>query len=362
MEFDDSAITPGRKITGMTSTTGRRSASSQAKPLTRKAEAYHCWTTTSGSRGMCLVVFWRHVTQGWCTAATDDTVTARLLHIGCGNSNLADAVTDEWAREMKRVLCRKEGKRPALPLVQVLNMDICEKLISRLRTVFPSRYYAVGDCCAMVDGTELSSRSSPTPTAVASAEGEQLSWAWLRNREDREVGSKLCLRASSVDIVLDKGTLDALLSAFPGEDNPNAERLFQQVLRVLRPGGLMVLITINSKDVIMPYVFGASAVEGDEGSCSSSFEVVTSDVLDVGNQFEADIRRQLLRIETLGRRYTIYVSRCFCVNWREKSTTSNNLRLSLKQILSHDVLCFVSNSRKAKFQHVPHCKDSTRRD
>ena len=78
----------------------------------------------------------------------------------------------------------------------------------------------------------------------------------------------------SVDVVFDKGTLDALLSGFSAErgdcGNPNASLYAAEVLNILRKpsgdsgGGIFVLVSINSKEVVAPYCYVAGAERSDD--------------------------------------------------------------------------------------------------
>lgn len=193
---------------------------------------------------------------------------ARVLHVGCGNSDFCEHV--------EGLLSDQLGVSTSPP-AEVLNVDICENIITHLARRFPSRRYAVGNCC------ELHVTTPPQHTSDA------VSWFTVDNT--------LILKAvlgNTVDFVFDKGTADALLSAFAGEFNPNMEAYVGEMLKVLRRGGAMFVISINSEDVVNPYFL--SAQDGDK-----FFQMQFTDVIELD---AAALRH--LRVETLGSRYSCY--------------------------------------------------------
>lgn len=212
-----------------------------------------------------------------------DRDRVRVLHVGCGNSAFADHFTVlENTQEAPAASGKKRRGHqavsglPSLP-TEVLNVDICAHLIQRLKLSFPQRWYEVSDCCDMC-----------TP-----GDADSNKW-WLEGH----------VVEASVDVIFDKGTMDALLSAFPGDINPNAERYCCEALRALRDGGVIVLLSINSVDVLLPYFVSADAPPHR----NVSFRLATHTVLDVADQFDAveNPVAAALRVETLGTRYSLY--------------------------------------------------------
>lgn len=204
------------------------------------------------------------------TALSTDGAT-RILHMGCGNSDFCDHV-EGLLSDLQPAPSSSSGA------TEVLNVDICENIIAHLALHFPSRLYAMGNCCDL--------HVSSSPSAPCSRDA-----AWY----NRDAALRLrTVLQNSVDVVFDKGTADALLSSFAGEYNPNMEAYTGEVLKVLRPGGLLFLISINSEDVLSPYVLSA-----DDGL--KSFQLAYTDVIELGAQ---DLRH--LRVETLGSRYSCY--------------------------------------------------------
>jgi hypothetical protein len=192
----------------------------------------------------------------------------RLLHVGCGNSDFSDHV--------EGLLTDQLGVS-ASPSAEVLNVDICDNIITRLVRQFPSRRYAVGNCCDL-HVTSMPSSSSAAPPWFVVEDPLQLKNVYH----------------STVDIVFDKGTADALLSAFAGEFNPNMQAYIGEMLKVLRLGAVMFLISINSEDVVNPYFLSA---QDDDKFFQLDFTGVIA--LDA-----AALRH--LRVETLGSRYNCY--------------------------------------------------------
>ncbi|KPA86650.1 hypothetical protein ABB37_00754 [Leptomonas pyrrhocoris] len=197
----------------------------------------------------------------------------RWLHVGCGNSDFCDQVEG---------LLSDQLSVSASPPAEVLNVDICENIITHLARRFPWRLYAVGNCCDLHVTARSASLSQERPA------GEE-PWFVLDNTLHVQM-----VRQSAVDVVFDKGTADALLSAFAGEFNPNMEAYVGEMLKVLRPGGAMFVISINSEEVVNPYFL--SAQDGDK-----SFQLVFTDVVELG---AGGLRH--LRVETLGSRYSCY--------------------------------------------------------
>lgn len=68
----------------------------------------------------------------------------------------------------------------------------------------------------------------------------------------------LPLPAGRVDLVLDKGCLDAFLSNNQVEsgDNPRIFSLFAELARVLRPGGRVLIVSGNDSFIVEPYLYG----------------------------------------------------------------------------------------------------------
>jgi hypothetical protein len=210
------------------------------------------------------------------------STTAHVLHVGCGNSAFSDHFLSLPAGSSTQR--KQRSKADSTISTDVLNVDICGSLMERLQATFPTRQYATCDCCDMICPREgaLTSTWYTTPSAHLPCR----------------------VFEGSVDIIFDKGTMDALLSAFPGEENPNAMRFCCEALRALRTGGVMILISINSVDVLMPYFVSPNVT-------NASFELCFKQEMDVANQFSDayDPSVAALRVETLGTRYTMYVFR-----------------------------------------------------
>lgn len=237
----------------------------------------------------------------------------RMLHVGCGNSDFSDHCYRDWAHHVgggghgqeavKSRDKRKSGKRSECSAVgsssvEIVNTDICATLVERLQQVYPSRIYIVGDCCDM-----CASLCQSNCFDTNNVRGNDGRW-WMA--EER---STLRMLPGSVDIVFDKGTMDAILSAFPGSLNPNAQRYASEVLRSLCVGGLFILLSINSDDVLAPYFYSADC--SCDGQEEKSFEKTFCETIDVSDQFvdADDSAASAMRVETLGVRYTMYAYR-----------------------------------------------------
>lgn len=194
----------------------------------------------------------------------------RVLHIGCGNSDLCD--------HLLSTITASGGGTAS----EILNVDICGGLLRHLARHFPQRRYAVGNCCHLV----AAGASSPAePFYSLASEGDRLELA--------EVAP------AAVDFVCDKGTLDALMSAFAGEFNPNVEAYASEMLRALRTGGRFFLISINAEDVVSSYVLAAQ----DKSNPEKGFQRCYRHIIQLP---KGEVNA--LRVETLGSTYNCY---CF---------------------------------------------------
>lgn len=191
----------------------------------------------------------------------------RVLHIGCGNSDFSDRFSEAVQSCVKTVS------------TTVLNTDISEDLIDRLQLTYTNRLYAVGNCCQMLS-SEMEEEREEEP------HGDE-DWYQANPRS-------LLVFSSSVTLIFDKGTMDALLSSYPGDYNPNAANYASEAIRVLAPGGAWFLISINSEDTIDSYVLSSSFEE-------KSFRRVFTDSIQLTPQEVNEIR-----VETLGSLYHLY--------------------------------------------------------
>lgn len=166
-----------------------------------------------------------------------------VLHVGCGNSDFCEHFSA--AASFHSLLETKKK-------VEVLNVDICESIIDHLSLTFPERRYVVGDCCRMkrnddsLLGGEVHNRMN---------EFETVGWYHV-DRQHKTV--PLLVQSHSTHIIFDKGSMDAMLSAFPGEFNPNAHAYAEEAIRVIVVGGVFYIISINAMDLIDSYVLSVS--------------------------------------------------------------------------------------------------------
>eukprot|EP00796_Vickermania_ingenoplastis_P005470 gene5470-3944_t len=191
----------------------------------------------------------------------------RVLHVGCGNSDFCSHFTT--ALTLSRQFSSKK--------TSVLNVDICESIIERMKRTYPDRLYAVGNCCQM---------------QLPNEDDAFLDGNWYRQAGDSE--APLLVQNNAVEMVFDKGTLDALLSAFPGDYNPNAQMYAEEAIRICAPGGVWYIISINDVVVVDSYVLAVSHEEKSFRRVhQSSISLSPSD-------------RNPIRIETLGSRYLCF--------------------------------------------------------
>jgi SAM-dependent methyltransferase len=206
-----------------------------------------------------------------------------VLHVGCGNSDFCDRFVDSWADwPWTKIPKRRRLRRSdSVNRCSVMNIDICPELIERMRCAYPERSYVVADCCAM--------------TQSDSCLAEELNCLWKLWRQSP---AAVRFPRSSFHLVFDKGTLDAVLSAFCGtENNPNAERYAGEALRVLVEGGIFLIVSINSSQVVDPYVLTA-----EDGA--KSFTKCGQQLISLGDLAHNDDDN--FRVETIGTTYNMY--------------------------------------------------------
>eukprot|EP00754_Rhynchopus_humris_P040850 Rhum_TRINITY_DN24029_c0_g1::Rhum_TRINITY_DN24029_c0_g1_i1::g.179108::m.179108 len=170
------------------------------------------------------------------TTVTPEDGPVRMLHVGCGNSELPQALKEEW-------------KGGAAVLISI---DICERVILDMRKE-----------CAPSTSKKGRKKKEKEGAVASGAGGLRLDW---------EVGD--CCKLEYADNffhhIFDKGTVDALLSqcddSTAREGNANCFAYFREAFRTLRPGGSFLLITINAPEVIYPYALGADGACDDEHS------------------------------------------------------------------------------------------------
>uniref|UniRef100_A0A6V4E7U2 Methyltransferase type 11 domain-containing protein n=2 Tax=Prymnesium polylepis TaxID=72548 RepID=A0A6V4E7U2_9EUKA len=124
-----------------------------------------------------------------------------VLHVGCGVSSLSQSLRDAGCRHQ-------------------LAFDFSMECMMRQRTLCPDAGNAQMDC------------------------------------------TNLGLRTGSVDVVIDKSTIDAMICADDGEEN--CTTMAHEVRRVLRPDGIWLVLSLNPPETMLPILQQASATAPDE--------------------------------------------------------------------------------------------------
>lgn len=169
-----------------------------------------------------------------------DPTSTRLLEVGCGTSNLG-------------LLMR--------PFVKsVLAIDICPNAVEicRGRTSDKGIEYAVADVCRVSD----------------------------------------VIPRDSFDVVIDKGTLDALLSS--DKCHTNGERFIETMGEVVCAGGRLAILTLNDVSVIMPFIHSCE---------TANWEIVVEQAVCLGTRVgkSQPYQHRGVEIITTGSRYTLLV-------------------------------------------------------
>jgi SAM-dependent methyltransferase len=131
----------------------------------------------------------------------------RILNMGCGNSDIHRQLMDS-------------AQCP--PQVDFVNVDYVPEVIELMKRTQPSLAdtFHVGDCTCMPE-----------------------------------------YATQSFDLVLDKGCLDALISggeAAETGENEAVHKLMAEAGRVLKHGGLLLLVSFSDHQTILPYLYGGA--------------------------------------------------------------------------------------------------------
>lgn len=218
--------------------------------------------------------------------ATTNVSVLHVLHVGCGNSDFCDHFSS--AMSLSTVFSSMK--------CCILNTDICENIISRLSSAFPERLYAVGNCCKLHSSKEVEPEDTENSVSME-PEGatKEFTASWYNSQRTSNGRTDLLVMDSTVHLIFDKGTMDALLSAFPGQYNPNVLAYAEESIRVLTLGSIWYIISINAVDIVDSYVLAVCS-EDDK-----SFRRVHHSSIELTSH-----ETNLIRVETLGSRYLCY--------------------------------------------------------
>mmetsp|Transcript_27876 Transcript_27876/g.69903 ORF Transcript_27876/g.69903 Transcript_27876/m.69903 type:complete len:247 (-) Transcript_27876:32-772(-) len=178
----------------------------------------------------------------------------KILHVGCGNSQLVEQLTADPNCPGGLEFINTDTDRPVLEIMEA-------------RALKRSKDGSVGTTkCAGSVPFFGSAPVYPLPS------GCRQCFAYL------DCTDMSAVPTATMDMVLDKGTLDALLSTGKEEvgENASLELLAEEVVRVLKPGAYYFAVSRNDSDLIFPYfcaqpcVFETTAVRKAAGKASFS--------------------------------------------------------------------------------------------
>jgi hypothetical protein len=235
---------------------------------------------------MPFEVYWRSI-EPWIMKACEEAGSLiRVLHPGCGLSTFSEDLRPFVAKETELI---------------VVNYDICATMVEALQHRFPHRIFCVGDACDLSgDDTLMQDWWSVFPRSSGVLQGRP----------------GLSVQSGSVDLIFDKGTLDALLSSFAGlkgdASNPNGLSYCKEALRVLRRpdcrkcGGFLVGLSINSRAVLEPYFFGVEIPDEENPGKTFGFHLVEFSSVTFDRRKVKDLR-DATWIESYGSSYSLFV-------------------------------------------------------
>ena len=124
--------------------------------------------------------------------------TARVLHTGCGNSNLGSRLVEEGHA------------------ARCVNVDYSHEVVARMARAYPACEWVAGDCTDMVE-----------------------------------------FRRGEFDAVLDKGTLDAMACNDDARRAVRRGRMYvSECFRVLAPGGVLLVVSFGQPETRLKYFRG----------------------------------------------------------------------------------------------------------
>lgn len=168
-----------------------------------------------------------------------------ILHIGAGNSLLAEQILGD-------------DRFPSR--LSIENVDVSSVAVDRMNDHLDSIFGPVDATPAPTTGK--SKKSSEKKTKLRKPPGNRL---WTREQicYVRQDVRNMTYEDESVDIVLDKGMLDAVLSH--GEVETGESELVKQVnrevFRVLKPKGYYIVFSGMDNFITGPYFFGDEDVD-----------------------------------------------------------------------------------------------------
>eukprot|EP01102_Stenamoeba_stenopodia_P010643 TRINITY_DN3230_c0_g1_i1.p1 TRINITY_DN3230_c0_g1~~TRINITY_DN3230_c0_g1_i1.p1 ORF type:complete len:246 (+),score=81.08 TRINITY_DN3230_c0_g1_i1:78-815(+) len=161
---------------------------------------------------------------------------SRVLHIGCGNSLLAEQLVED--KECP------EG-------VTVMNIDINETAINSMIKREEKRSATSQQKPSKQSAKSKRKAASTTSTTSSSTPAvPQLTY------EVMDV-CNTTFEEHSFDLIIDKGTLDALISTGEEESGENeaVHSLVKEMMRILKPTGVYAIVSRNANFLLFPYFY-----------------------------------------------------------------------------------------------------------
>lgn len=170
-----------------------------------------------------------------------------VLHIGAGNSLLAEQILNDSRSPSK---------------LKITNIDISPVAVDRMNDHLNSLF---GDESDTESRTRVATRGKKKPNNKRKSNASDL--RFTRDQICYLLGdvTDLQYESSSIDVVLDKGMLDAVLSHGEVETGENqvVKKVNSEVYRVLKDGGYYIIISGMDSFLTLPYFVGDENVSWD---------------------------------------------------------------------------------------------------
>ena len=231
-----------------------------------------------------------------------ETPALRILHVGCGNSLLAEEIMDDFLAQIATLpsatskagkasaaaIAKSGGTPPHPPPIECIvsidnNVPVIEEMAEHERGChvkragrFKSNWYVADACDAWFARTGVNAKLTRPPEIDTEDDDATAATCGIESVLTYEVQDVLgtTYDTAAYDVIIDKGMLDAFLSTGKEErgDNANVLKFLKEMNRVLRRlrfadgggdeeydgySGIYTLVSRNADFILLPYYYAA---------------------------------------------------------------------------------------------------------